>query len=157
MNENINIRLVSGLESNSQNCLDHLWIEIQNRYGFQAPNPMDFSDFLPPKGRFFIAEEAPSNEVMGSVAYTKYSDTQCELDAVFVFPKFRNKKIATLLLVALEKQSLLDGYSSMILRAGSPQPEALALYKNFGFYEIPTFGKWTSDPTAICFEKKISN
>ncbi|WP_275092271.1 hypothetical protein [Leptospira bandrabouensis] len=44
----------------------------------------------------------------------------------------------------------------MVLRAGAPQPEALALYKNFGFKEIPAFGKWVSDPTAICFEKKIT-
>lgn len=156
MNQNFTIRVVETQDPNSQICLDHLWEEIQNRYGFQAPNPMDFQDFLHPKGRFFLAEHSVTGEAMGSAAFTKFSDTQSELDAVFVFPKFRKNNIAKSLLSELEKQSQNDGYSSMILRAGAPQPEALALYKNFGFKEIPAFGKWVSDPTAICFEKKIT-
>ncbi|TGL92441.1 GNAT family N-acetyltransferase [Leptospira congkakensis] len=155
MNQNFTIRVVETIDPNSKQCSDHLWEEIQNRYGFQAPNPMDFQDFLPPQGRFFIAEHSATGEVMGSVAYTKFNDLQCELDAVYVFPKFRKNSIAKSLLSELEKQAQIDGYSSIILRAGAPQPEALALYKNFGFKEIPAFGKWVSDPTAICFEKKI--
>ncbi|MBM9547396.1 GNAT family N-acetyltransferase [Leptospira sp. 201903074] len=155
MNQNIKTRTVTNLDQNSRLCIDHLWEEIQNRYGFQAPNPMDFQDFLPPKGRFLISEDLETGEVMGSVAYTKFSDSQCELDAVYVFPKFRKNKVAISLLSELEKQAQSDGYSFMVLRAGAPQPEALSLYKNFGFYEIQAFGKWITDPTAICFEKKI--
>lgn len=155
MNHNFQIRWATSPDPHSQNCIDGLWTEIQKRYGFQAPNPMDFNDFLPPKGKFLLAESMDQKEVLGSVAYTKFDDTKCELDAVYVFPQFRKSKVATSLLVELQKNAILDGYRSMILRAGSPQPEALALYKNFGFQEIPSFGKWTSDPTAICLEKKI--
>ncbi|TGL51312.1 GNAT family N-acetyltransferase [Leptospira kemamanensis] len=156
MNQNFQIRWVTTLDSPSQICLDQLWLEIQNRYGFQAPNSMDFQDFLPPKGKFFLAESKETKEAMGSAAYSKFDETKCELDAVYVFPQFRKSKIATSLLVELEKNAMLVGYKSMILRAGAPQPEALKLYQNFGFREIPTFGKWVSDPTAICFEKTIS-
>ncbi|MGV3665825.1 MAG: GNAT family N-acetyltransferase [Leptospira bouyouniensis] len=155
MDQNFTIRLVTESNFHSQLCIDSLWEEIQTRYEFQAPNPMVFSDFLPPNGKFFIAQENESNEAMGSAAYSKFNDAKCELDAVYVFPKFRKMKVATSLLVAIEKQAGLDGFTSMVLRAGSPQPEALVLYKNFGFKEIPAFGKWVSDPTAICFEKKI--
>ncbi|MCG6150434.1 GNAT family N-acetyltransferase [Leptospira bandrabouensis] len=156
MNQNFTIRVVETQDPNSQLCLDHLWEEIQNRYGFQAPNPMNFHDFLPPKGRFFIAEHNETKEVLGSAAYTKFNNAQCELDAVFVFSQFRKKNVAKSLLSEIEKQARSDHYSSMVLRAGAPQPEALALYKNFGFKEIHAFGKWVSDPTAICFEKKIT-
>lgn len=155
MNQIFKIRLLEILDPNSQLCLDHLWEEIQNRYGFQAPNPMDFQDFLHPRGKFFIAEHNETNEVLGSAAYTKFNDSKCELDAVYVFPKFRKNNVAKSLLIELEKQAQIDHFSSMILRAGAPQPEALTLYKNFGFKEIPAFGKWASDPTAICFEKQI--
>ncbi|TGM05435.1 GNAT family N-acetyltransferase [Leptospira jelokensis] len=155
MDQNFHIQLVTEANAHTQQCLDSLWEEIQTRYEFQAPNPMVFSDFLPPNGKFFIAIDHKTNDVLGSAAYSKFSELQCELDAVFVFPKYRKKKVATALLVALENQAGKDGYSSMILRAGNPQPEALQLYKNFGFKEIPTFGKWVSDPTAVCFEKKI--
>ncbi|MBM9590939.1 GNAT family N-acetyltransferase [Leptospira sp. 201903075] len=150
---NFKIRLVDQWDSNTKLCVDNLWEEIQDRYGFKAPNPMDPNEFLPPKGRFWIAEIPETGEPMGSVAYTKYSSTQCELDAVYVFPKFRNQQIANSLLIELEKQTKIDGYTSMILRAGEPQTEALAFYKKFGFTEIPKFGKWVSDPTAVCFEK----
>ncbi|TGK81338.1 GNAT family N-acetyltransferase [Leptospira noumeaensis] len=156
MNQNFKIRVVDSPDANASFCMQHLWEEIQNRYGFQAPNPMDIQDFLPPIGKFFLAENLETNEVMGSAAYSKFSDTQCELDAVYVFPKFRKNNVAKSLLIELEKQARIDFYSSMILRAGAPQPEALAFYKNFGFKEIPAFGKWVSDPTAICFEKKIT-
>ncbi|TGK81284.1 GNAT family N-acetyltransferase [Leptospira montravelensis] len=147
--------MVETFDPNSKLCMDHLWEEIQNRYGFQAPNPMDFHDFLPPRGRFFLAEHPATGEVMGSAAYTRFNDMQCELDSVYVIPKFRKNHVAKSLLNEIEKQARIDLYSSMILRAGAPQPEALTLYKNFGFKEIPTFGKWVTDPTAICFEKKI--
>ncbi|MCG6140587.1 GNAT family N-acetyltransferase [Leptospira mtsangambouensis] len=156
MNQNFATRMVETLDPNSKLCMDQLWEEIQIRYGFQAPNPMDFQDFLPPLGRFFLAEHSVTGEVMGSAAYTKFSDAQCELDAVFVFSQFRKNKIAKSLLIEIEKQARMDHYSSLILRAGAPQPEALTLYKNFGFKEIPAFGKWITDPTAICFEKIIS-
>ncbi|ABZ95258.1 Acetyltransferase [Leptospira biflexa serovar Patoc strain 'Patoc 1 (Ames)'] len=155
MEPNFKIRQVTTHDSQSQLCMDSLWDEIQTRYEFQAPNPMLFSDFLPPQGKFFIAEEIGTNVAMGSAAYTKFSDKECELDVVYVFPKFRNKKVATFLLSELEQQSKIDGFTTMILRAGKPQEEALHFYKNFGFNEIPKFGKWVSDPTAICFEKKI--
>ncbi|PJZ83159.1 GNAT family N-acetyltransferase [Leptospira harrisiae] len=156
MNQNFTIRVVDSLDHPKASlCLHHLWEEIQNRYGFQAPNPMDFQDFLPPLGRFFLAEHSVTGEVMGSAAYSKFSDTQCELDAVYVFAKFRKNNVARSLLNDLEKQAQTDHYSSLILRAGAPQPEALTLYKNFGFKEIPAFGKWITDPTAICFEKII--
>lgn len=156
MNRIYQLRWASEIDSSSQSCIDQLWIEIQNRYGFRAPNPMSIHDFLPPKGMFLLAESLDTQETMGSVAYTKFNDKSCELDAVYVFPQFRKLRIATSLLAELEKKALLDGYESMILRAGSPQPEAIALYQNIGFKQIPAFGKWTSDPTAICFEKKIS-
>lgn len=152
---NFNIRLVDDWSSNTKLCIDNLWEEIQLRYGFVAPNPMDLNDFLPPKGRFWIAETPGTGEPMGSVAYTKLNDTQCELDAVYVIPKFRNQRIANALLIELEKQAKEDGFTSMVLRAGQPQPEALAFYKKFGFKEISKFGKWISDPTAVCFEKTV--
>ncbi|MDF3822263.1 GNAT family N-acetyltransferase [Leptospira sp. 96542] len=155
MNQIFKIRAVEFLDPSSQLCIDNLWEEIQNRYGFKAPNPMEFSDFLPPKGRFWIAENTETGAAMGSVAYSKLNDSQCELDAVYVFPEFRKQNVAISLLDELSKQANADGYMSMVLRAGIPQPEALSLYKKYGFKEIPKFGKWVSDPTAVCFEKNI--
>ncbi|TGL26003.1 GNAT family N-acetyltransferase [Leptospira yanagawae] len=155
MDQNFTIQLVTEPNAHSQQCIDSLWEEIQTRYGFQAPNPMAFSDFIPPKGRFFIAIDHKTNDVLGSAAYSMFNESQCELDAVYVFPRFRKRKIATALLGAIEKQAGLDGFTFMKLRAGNPQPEALQLYKNFGFKEIPRFGKWISDPSAVCFEKNI--
>lgn len=152
---NFDIRIVDEWNSNTKLCIDNLWEEIQLRYGFKAPNPMDLNEFLPPKGRFWIAETLEIGEPIGSVAYTKLNESQCELDAVYVIPKFRKQKIANALLIELEKQAKLDRFTSMVLRAGEPQPEALAFYKKFGFKEIPKFGKWISDPTAVCFEKIV--
>lgn len=151
--ENIILKEITSENADSLHCISELWKEIQFRYKFEAPNQMNMKDYLPPNGRFWIAYHF--NNPIGSIAYTKISEDVVELDAVFVSLEFRKKGIASLLLNTLIDASKANQVKSIKLRAGLPQPEALAFYKKFEFIEIPKFGKWKSDPTAVCMEKII--
>lgn len=130
-----------------------LWEEIQQRYGFQAPDPFDPDAFAGPVGRFWVAIDA--EEPVGSVALMPLVDGVGELDVMYVAPSHRRMGLAGRLLATLEDHARNVHLSAVRLRAGDPQPEAMAFYRAAGFTPIPPFGRWVGDDTARCLEKQL--
>lgn len=130
-----------------------LWVEIQQRYGFEAPNPMDLSAYVGPVGGFWVAtvEDRP----VGSIALAPMYHRAAELDVMYVAPDHRGAGVAQRLLEVLEQHARAVGVEVVRLRAGEPQPEALRFYAAAGFVPIPSFGRWVHDDTARCFEKAL--
>jgi len=131
-----------------------LWGEIQRRYGFDAPDPFDPSDFTGPVGGFWLA--TVGDEAVGSVALTPLDGNAAELDVMYVDPAHRKVGVAQALLAAAVHHARSAGISVIRLRAGEPQPEALRLYTAAGFLPIEPFGKWVEDDTARCFELPLT-
>ncbi|EPG66215.1 GNAT family N-acetyltransferase [Leptospira wolffii] len=153
MDQKPNIGLIDPYSSEAIEMMEALWIEIQTRYGFQAPNPMKPEHFIGPRYGFWIAKSG--QETAGSVALVPWSQSVAELDVMYVDPRFRRSGIASLLVEALESFAKKEGFSFIRLRAGAPQPEALRFYEKQGYIRIESFGRWASDDTAWCYEKKI--
>ncbi|BDA77530.1 hypothetical protein LPTSP3_g04600 [Leptospira kobayashii] len=130
-----------------------LWEEIQTRYSFQAPNPYEAKDFAEDWSGVWIAYDGET--AVGSIALLPFEGEESELDLMFVSKNHRKQGIAEKLLATVESFATETGYTSIKLRAGEPQPEAIAFYKKMGFQPISSFGKWKSDPTALCFEKTL--
>jgi len=130
-----------------------LWVEIQQRYGFEAPNPMDLSAYVGPVGGFWVATVA--DRPVGSVALSPLDHPAAELDVMYVAPDHRGAGVAQALLAVLEQHARGAGVEVVRLRAGEPQPEALRFYAASGFVPIPSFGRWVHDDTARCFEKAL--
>jgi putative acetyltransferase len=78
-----------------------------------------------------------------------------EVKRMFVRPEFRGRGIARIILQALEAESARLGYGALRLETGTRQPEAIALYTSAGYSEIPRFGEYSSNPTSVCFEKRV--
>jgi GNAT superfamily N-acetyltransferase len=131
---------------------DALWAEIQQRYGFEAPNPASPDRFAAPGG-FWVA--TLDGEPVGSVALTVSAPGVGELDVMYVTPSRRGTGVAAALLGAAEDHARAQGMTSIRLRAGEPQPEALRFYAKHGYLPVPPFGAWRDDPTARCFEKPL--
>ena len=131
-----------------------LWDEIQHRYGFTASNPLDRAAFTEPVGGFWVA--TVNGHPVGSIALAPLEGPAAETDVMYVAPQHRGTGVAQVLLAALEDHARAAGVSVLRLRAGEPQPEALAFYTAAGFMPIPPFGKWIGDDTARCFEKFLS-
>jgi GNAT superfamily N-acetyltransferase len=148
----VNIRAVTIRSDDATRMVDALWSEIQERYGFEAPNPLDLADFEQPGGGFWIAVDGEIT--VGSVGVIP-RDGFSELEAMYVAPDHRRRGVARLLLQAAEAHAVATGATLMKLRAGDPQPEALAFYESCGYRRTDSFGQWTNDPTAICFEKVL--
>ncbi|TGL60630.1 GNAT family N-acetyltransferase [Leptospira sarikeiensis] len=153
MKQKIKIKLEDPNSKSAVSMMNALWEEIQTRYGFQAPNPMKGEDFQGPKTGFWIAES--EENPIGSIAIVPWNDSVAELDVMYVDPKFRGTGVASDLIISLENFAKENGFTSIRLRAGAPQPEALRFYEKHGYSRIDSFGRWASDETAWCYEKKI--
>lgn len=133
--------------------LDALWREIQQRYQFETPNPMQPATYQVAGAACWLAME--QDQPVGSIALLPLSGTTAELDAMYVISAHRGTGTAQQLMETMEDYARKNGFAILQLRAGAPQPEALRFYEKAGFTPIPAFGKWASDPTALCFEKKL--
>lgn len=133
--------------------VDALWNEIQVRYGFNAPNPIDLHTFSTARAGFWLAWQ--DNQPVGSIAITALQSNEAELDVMYVLPSCRGGGVAQQLLRTAEQHARVNGFTVLKLRAGAPQPEALRFYEKEGFRKIPAFGKWVFDETAICFAKEV--
>ena len=132
---------------------DALWTEIQERYGFTAPNSFDPDLFATERSGFWVAFDG--DVPVGSIALAALDARRAELDAMYVTPARRRSGIADALMAEVEAHARKSGTTQIVLRAGAPQPEALAFYRAAGFTPIERFGRWTQDQTAACFGKTL--
>lgn len=147
------IRPVQPTSAAARRMSDALWSEIQTRYGFAAPNPFDPEAFATERSGFWIAFDG--DEPVGSIALAALDERRAELDAMYVTPPRRRSGIAEALLAEAEAHARKGGMTQIVLRAGAPQPEAIAFYRAVGFTPIERFGRWTQDQTAACFGKTL--
>ena len=126
-----------------------LWAEVQHRYDFVAPDPYDPARFATPGSAFWVARIGDSGA--GSIALARSAQsTLAELDVMYVAARHRRLGVASALLTTLLDHARRTGARLIQLRAGSPQPEALAFYRHAGFVPTEPFGRWRDDPTALC-------
>ena len=85
----------------------------------------------------------------------RLGSTTAELDVLYVAPDHRRRGVASALLTTLLDHAQRTGVRLIRLRAGSPQPEALAFYRDAGFVPTQPFGRWLEDPTAVCFALEL--
>ena len=138
----------------AQEMLDALWDEIQRRYEFTAPIALKPELFSDARGGFWIARA--NDEPVGSIGLIPLAEDTAELEAMYVAPGYRGTGVAKRLLQTLDDHARQHGFTSICLRAGEPQPEALHFYDKVGFKRIANYGRWVGDPAAWCFGKELA-
>ena len=63
----------------------------------------------------------------------------CEVKRLYVRPEFRGLKLGNLLIQKIIDDAKEIGYKAMLLDTLPFLKSAIVLYKNFGFYEIPSY------------------
>jgi putative acetyltransferase len=97
------------------------------------------------------------SEALGCGAFKKYDAETCEIKRMFVTQSARGNNIGARILAALETWAAELGFFRCILETGNNQPEAIRLYQNSGYFEIPNYGQYVGVDISICMEKVLKD
>lgn len=123
-------------------------------YPAESNHLVDISALQGPETSFYVARI--DDEVRGIGAILRL-DGYAEVKRMFVDAKARGFKLGSRLLAALEADARTVGLACLRLETGIKQPEAVALYRNAGFYEIGPFGSYQPDPNSLLMEKTLAD
>ena len=140
-------------------------VELSGRY----PEPgathflLDPGDVAPGTGIFLVARWL--GRPVGCGAVRRLSEGALmrelgpragELKRMYVAPEVRGQGIGRALLVRLEAEARALGLARLVLETGIRQTEALALYRDAGFTDIPAYGEYVaSSGTSVCLAKGL--
>jgi GNAT superfamily N-acetyltransferase len=99
--------------------------------GFQHEIESLASEYGPPDGRFFLAEQAGT--FVGCGGLRRFSESDCEMKRLYVVPANRRGGVARTIAEALIEQARHLGYQAMLLDTLPSMIRAQELYTRLGF------------------------
>ena len=122
-------------------------------YPSESNHLVDLSSLEQPSVSFFVARN--DGVAVGCAALVEAGDGTAEIKRVFVDPEARGLKSASRLMDKLEEQATKSGLKAIRLETGIYQPEAIGLYRKYGYVEIEPFGSYQPDPLSLFMEKRL--
>ena len=91
------------------------------------------------------------------IAFIQYEDIfdRFELDNIYVLEKYRNKKIATLLMDTMISEGQKQKIRNITLEVREDNIKAINLYKKYGFIEKAIRNNYYGNCNGILMEKEI--
>lgn len=80
---------------------------------------------------------AVKDQIAGTVGLRKKDDNTVEMTKLAVDPGFRGLKLGWLLMVECIERARRQGYNKMVLYSNTKQATAIAMYRKYGFVEVP--------------------
>ena len=127
--------------------------ELAERYEGEQDPAVDPDDLAPPSGAFLVA--TVDGDAVGCGGVRVLFPGTAEIKRMYVAPEVRRHGVGRALLTALEDAARDLGCAALRLETGLRQPEAIALYEDAGYRQIPRYGYWADAPLSVCFEKPL--
>jgi len=127
---------------------------MQSLYPAESNHLVDIDSLAEPGVHFFVARE--NGRALGCGSFVLGADGRAEMKRVFVDPTARGKGVARAIMDVLEREAASHGVTLMQLETGIKQPEAIALYRKFGYVERGPFGTYKPDPLSLFMEKQLA-
>ena len=110
------------------------YLEIQN---YDAELEHLETKYGLPYGRLYIAYY--DNKLAGCIGLRKIEEQNCEMKRLYVRSEFRGKRIGNRLVQQIISDAKQIGYTHMLLDTLPFLQSAIHMYKQYGFYEIPSY------------------
>jgi ribosomal protein S18 acetylase RimI-like enzyme len=111
-------------------------------------------EYAPPDGTLLLAKV--NRKDAGCVALRKIDSSTCEMKRLYVRPEFRGRGMGRSLAIAVIREAIKIGYSSMKLDTVPSMKEAIPLYQSLGFREIKPY-RLNPIENAIYMELDLKN
>lgn len=151
----VEVRKASPLTEPAASLVAQLDAEIQGRYG--EPLGLDLSidaeEVEDGLGAFALAWVAGA--AVGCGAVRLIESDKVELKRMFVVPEFRRQGAAKALLQFLEGEAAALGARMVVLETVATPPDAVALYRAAGYFQIPNFGPYINSQISYCMRKRL--
>jgi putative acetyltransferase len=96
-------------------------------------------------------------ELVGCGALRRLDHTMSEIKRMYVLPRLQGRGIGGQILDAIERHGLDQGAGTLVLETGAEQPDALALYRKYGFTERGAYIGYPENGVSIFMEKRINS
>jgi putative acetyltransferase len=122
-------------------------------YPPESNHLVDLSTLEKPSVSFLVARNGGG--IVGCCALVEAGDGTAEIKRMFVDPAARGLKVASRLMDRLEELAREKDVAAIRLETGIYQPEAIGLYRKYGYVEIGPFGAYQPDPLSLFMEKRL--
>ena len=122
-------------------------------YPAESNHMLDIASLEKPGVNFLVARH--DGRIVGCCALVEAGDGTAEIKRMFVDPDARGLSIGRRLMETIEALGREKGIAAVRLETGISQPEALGLYRRFGYREIGPFGGYKPDPLSLFMEKRL--
>jgi GNAT superfamily N-acetyltransferase len=130
--------------------------ELASEYNDPRANHfhLDADEVAPDRGAFLVAWSGSA--AVGCGAIRRLDDDSAEIKRMYVAWDQRGNGVGRRILEALEGEARRLRVHRIVLETGNRQAHALALYRSYGFVEIPAYGEYVHSPaTSICLAKEV--
>ena len=103
----------------------------------------------------YVVVAIKDDKAVGCGAIKEFAPGIMEVKRMYTTPENRGKGIAGKILIELETWAAAMGNNKCILETGKRQPDAIALYKKYGYIQTLNYGQYAGIENSVCFEKKI--
>lgn len=96
-----------------------------------------------------------NEKAVGCGAFREYEPGVAEIKRMYVREEMRGRGIAGKILAELENWAKHLNFSEYILETGRKQPEAIGLYKKYGYQIMPSYGQYLNVENSVCLRKSV--
>ena len=122
-------------------------------YPAESNHLLDLAALSAPDVRFLVVRH--DGRAVGCGALRIDAEGYGEVKRMFVLPSARGLGLGRRILAELEAEAQRIGLACLRLETGIRQPEAIGLYRAFGFVEREPFGAYEPDPLSLFMEKPL--
>lgn len=148
----VNVLPIDPAEPEAIQLLEELSDTLATITGSNGKASFDLDDVRGPQARFVIARDCNGNAI-GCGAFRPLLSGVAEIKRMYARPGYFGTGSA--ILRWLESEAVALGYHALWLETRAINERAVTFYMARGYTRIENFGKYTGNPLAVCFEKRL--